>query len=69
VDTNKPTIAYQKHNSLEQVIWNAYDDDSLHVPSSSSAKEHAVCSGTWQGRIVGGKIGICVNGVEVPEDP
>src|SRR5258707_6812222 len=67
VDTNKPTIDYQKQNSLEHAIRNAHSYDSLDIPSSSGTCKHAVRNGTWQGR-ESSKVGIRVNWVEVPRD-
>ena len=43
--------------------------DSLHIPSSSGAAsgKHAMCNGARQGG-KGDKVGVRVNGVEVPGD-
>jgi hypothetical protein len=67
VDKNEFTIDYHKHNSLEHAIRNTIGYDSLHIPSSSGTGEHAMHKGTWQGG-KGGKVGVRVNGVEVPRD-
>jgi hypothetical protein len=67
VDTNEFTINYLKHNSLEHTIRNALSYDSLHIPPSSGTGEHAMRNDIWQGG-KGGKVGVHVNGVEVPRD-
>jgi hypothetical protein len=67
VDTNKFTIDYQKHNSLKHAIRNALSYDSLHIPSSSGTRKHAMRNVTQKGS-KGSKVGVHVNGVEVPGD-
>ena len=67
VDTNEFAIDYQKNSSLRHANRNAFTYDSLHMPSSSGTRKHAMRNATRQGGKCGNG-GVRANGVEVLGD-